>query len=52
MEEEPPTTGENPPQTGDESIVIWVVLALVTLAALIFLPLIMRRRKNEEAQEA
>lgn len=53
IEEEPPTTGENPPQTGDESITVWVVIALVTLAALVFLPLFMKRRKKEEeAQEA
>ncbi len=51
MEEEPPTTGENPPQTGDENITVWVVIAIVALAALIFLPLIMKRRKNEEAEQ-
>ena len=51
MEEEPPTTGENPPQTGDESIAVWVVIAIVTLAALIFMPLLMKRRKNDEAEQ-
>ena len=53
IDEQPPTTGENPPQTGDDSIVVWVVIALVTLAALVFLPLFIKRRKREEeAQEA
>ena len=53
IDEQPCTTGENPPQTGDDRpIVIWVVIALTALAAIIFLPLFMKRREREEAQEA
>lgn len=53
IDEQPCTTGENPPQTGDDRpIIIWVVIAITALAAIIFLPLFMKRREREEAQEA
>jgi flagellar basal body-associated protein FliL len=53
VDEEPCTTGENPPQTGDDRpIILWIVIAITALAAIIFLPLFMKRREREEAQEA
>ncbi len=53
IDEQPCTTGENPPQTGDDRpIIVWIVIALTALAAIIFLPLFMKRREREEAQEA
>ena len=50
-EDVPPTTGEEPPQTGDSSITVWAILAVAALALIIFLPII-SRRKNGEGEEA